>query len=145
MIITIKSQSSKNTYDLPEGNFRATLAKVGPHTNHDEDGRISSSIRFTFEVDVPGMPNETAVAAKSLDPESPKLQKFLERWVGKDVLTQSANGSFDPETLEGTKADITIQHIKNPGYKKPFCNIVGAYPPGTLTLTTRFKEEAKDI
>ena len=141
----IKKQVNESTYDLPEGNFRAILANVATYTDHNEDEKPVEIIRFTFELEVPGMRNQKALAAKSFDSENPKLQRFVERWIGKAELTQSANGSFDPETLEGIKADITIQHIKNPGFKKPFCNIVGAYPLGTLTLTTRLKEEAKDI
>ena len=143
MLVKLKPQSQPNPFDVPEGNFAAELINVGPYEQETKDG-ITDLIRFVFRVQLPGKDNQTGLAGKNIDPESAKLQRFLTRWLGKEFISSSGD-TLDPETLVGKKAEVKIRHISNAGYSRPYCDVEGAYPLGTLNLTQSFKEEAQDI
>ena len=143
MRIQLKKAPSQPNFDAPEGNFQAELVSVGPYEQQTAAG-MTDCVRFVFQIQVPERHNQIIMAGKNIDPDSPKLQRFLARWLGEDFISSSGD-SFDPETLVGKKAELTIKHIPNPGYERPYCNVVSAHPPGTLTLTQAFKQEAQDI
>jgi hypothetical protein len=132
------------TFHAPAGIFAGTLVNVGTGEIRTNDGPVLGP-RFTFEINVPSMRNQTVLVARTFPPNGAKLQRFLERWLGREFMARHAGKAFDPKTLIGTPAEVTVEHIRNSGHKKPYCNLTAAYPPDTQELTEHFPEEAQDI
>src|SRR4051812_21724810 len=63
------------------------------------------------------------------------LRIYLETWLGPEVFKENAGGQFDLQSLVGRPAEVVLVHICNESHPKPFVDIQGIYPPGTLTLT----------
>src|SRR4051794_17407544 len=88
MQISLKKTLPTTTFDAPEGNFAAKLVNVGPHQQETNDA-VTDCVRFVFELEVPGKRDQFVLAGKNLDPESTKLQKFIERWLGEEFISSS--------------------------------------------------------
>jgi hypothetical protein len=131
----------ETTYESPAGNYSGSLMNVFTAAQESED----ETIRCVFKLDVASMADKIVLVGKNLPPNSAKLRVFLERWLGREFIRASAGKVIDLNNLIGRTADITVLHINNPGYSKPFCNLAGAYPPGTLTLTEDHKENGGGI
>lgn len=144
MLIKLHAPAPKTTFDCPAGAFSAELVNAGPYDQETANG-TRQVVRFTFKVAVPGDPNTVYMAARNFELNCSKLQGFLKKWLGSDFVATCSDSELDLKSLTGKKAEIKIDHIQNVGYKRPYCNIVGAHPPGTLTLTSGCKEEGKDI
>ena len=134
MKITMDSIPPETTFEAPEGNYFGELQSVFL-TDQTTDGTTKQTIRFVFKLNIPSICDRSVLVGKNLEPSSTKLRQFLERWLGRQFLKSIAGTAFDFDDLIGTKADITVVHINNDGYDKPYRNLAGAYPVGTLELT----------
>jgi len=54
----------------------------------------------------------------------------LAAWIGADALKKQRQ--WDPTTLKGQRADITLVHIHNKGYPKSFVYVQTISAPGSL-------------
>lgn len=133
--IIVKVPAAK-TFDLPCGQFRATLDQIKPITKQTKKGP-QQWVRLVFQVQVPEMTDQIPCAGRNfpldLNPGS-DLRNFLESWLGSDFFASLSNKDLDFDTLIGKQADICLSHFQGEEYSKPHVNIENAYPPSTLTL-----------
>lgn len=124
------------TYDLPEGRFKARLVKVRPHTKQSSRGS-ANIVRLLFEVDVPSLRNKTAMAGRNFNLDLRRqsdLRGFLEAWRGAELFATS-DEQLDLEQLVDAPAEVVLRHIKNPSHQRPYVLVESIYPPGALWLT----------
>lgn len=144
MEMTMNAIPLETTFEAPEGNYAGELTSVFLADQESTDG-LKQIFRFIFTVEVPSMSDKIVLVGKNLPPNSTKLRIFLERWLGREFVQPIAGKTFDFNTLIGLKADIMILHIHNPGYEKPYRNLAGAYPPGTLPLAETFNPQSRVV
>lgn len=128
---------SDETYDLPEGRYRARLVKVRPHTKQSSRGS-TSIVRLLFEVDVPSLQNKTAMAGRNFIIDLRRqsdLRGFLEAWRGAELFANPSQ-PLDLELLVDAPAEVVLRHIKNPSHPRPYVLIESIHPPGALWLTS---------
>ena len=142
MQIDIKEQPA-TTFDAPQGIFAGKLVNVSTGEIETNDGPVDGP-RFTFEIKVPSMRHKTVLAARTFAPSCTKLQRFLEKWQGREFMAKHAGKPFDPEVLIGQPAEVAIEHVHNSGHKKPYCNVKAAYPPDTQELCEYVPEVAQE-
>ena len=124
------------TYDLPEGRYRARLVKVRPHTKQSSRGS-TNVVRLLFEVDVPSLRNKTAMAGRNFNLDLRRqtdLRGFLEAWRGAELFATS-DEQLDLEQLVDAPAEVVLRHIKNPSHQRPYVLVESIHPPGALWLT----------
>lgn len=124
------------TYDLPEGRFKARLVKVRPHTKQSGKGS-TQLVRLLFEVDVPSLRNKTAMAGRNFIIDLRRqsdLRGFLEAWRGPELFA-TADEQLDLEQLVDAPAEVVLRHIKNPSHPRPYVLVESIHPPGALWLS----------
>lgn len=141
-------QLDGNTFNLPEGNFRATLTAVVPKLKATPKGP-SETVRLLFEVQIPPIDNKLPMAGRNFDvnlkPGS-DLRCFVDQWVGVEAFNGKTPTLTDIQRLIGREADVTLKHHCSGRYENPLVLIYNAVPPGTLKLTQEpFIEMAADI
>ena len=138
----IKKIPALKTFDLPAGNYRATLAQVRPMTKQSKKG-AQEWIRLVFNVRIPSMPDQIPCAGRNfvldLNPGS-DLRNLLEVWLGMEFFKAKSNQDLDFDTLIGKEGDICLSHYRGDDFEKPLVIIDNVYPPGTLKL-----EELKPV
>jgi hypothetical protein len=134
IIVTIPFEYS---YDCPEGQFRSVVHEVRELEKLTPEGS-QRIIRFVFAPDLPRLGNKIILAGKNFMPSmelhSP-LRLNLQQWLGKEFLDLPSGQKLNLKSLVGRAADIRTVHIRNAKHSKPYVDIAGIYPPGTLTLT----------
>lgn len=126
------------TFECPEGVYRAVLHEVREHTTLTKNA-VEKKVRLIFEVKVSRPDRKLVLAGKNYSPslaEGSELRNVIECWQGEEFLL-TAGTKLDLRTLVSCEADIMTRHCHSPNYAKPFVDVVGVAPPGTLTLTNQ--------
>jgi hypothetical protein len=124
-----------DTYDLPEGRYRAVLTSARTllkTTNH----RPVQQVRLLFAVQIPSLKNKSPMAGRTFNFDlgrRSELRGFLEGWLGADHFSRNSTVDFDQ--LIGRAADLTLIHRHNDGYDRPYVFVEAIHPAGTLKLT----------
>ena len=128
-------------FDLPEGNYQATLVKY--HQQFKQTGKGSQTfIRLLFKVTVPGMENVTSSAGRNFEAKldsGSDLRNFLESWLGRDYFLKLSGKELDLDELVDKPGEVTLRHFQGPDFDKPLVIIDGLFPPDTLKLTDKPK------
>ena len=123
-----------DTYDLPEGRYRAVLSSA--RTLLKSTSRPVQQVRLLFNVNIPSLKHKNAMAGRTFNFDlgrRSELRCFVESWLGADHF--SRNSTVDFEQLIGRAADLTLIHRHNDGYDRPYVFIEAIHPAGTLKLT----------
>ena len=124
-----------DTYDLPEGRYRAVLSSVRPQWKPHANKPVQQ-IRLLFAVEVPSLLNKNPMAGRTFNfdlKRGSELRCFIECWLGADFF--SRNTTVDFERLVGCSADLNLIHRHNDGYDRPYVFIEIIQPAGSLKLT----------
>ena len=124
-----------DTYDLPEGRYRAVLTSTRTLLKTTTN-RPVQQIRLLFAVEVPSLKNKNPMAGRTFNfdlSRRSELRCFVESWLGADFF--SRNTTVDFEQLVGFNADLSLIHRHNDGYDRPYVFIEAIHPAGTLKLT----------
>lgn len=123
-----------DTYDLPEGRYRAVLSSA--RTLLKSTSRPVQQVRLLFDVSIPSLKRKNPMAGRTFNfdlSRRSELRCFVESWLGADFF--SRNTTVDFEQLVGRSADITLIHRHNDGYDRPFVFVESIHPAGTLKLS----------
>ena len=123
-----------DTYDLPEGRYRAALSSA--RTLLKSTSRPVQQVRLLFNVNIPSLKHKNPMAGRTFNfdlSRRSELRCFVESWLGADFF--SRNTTIDFEQLIGRAADLTLIHRHNDGYDRPYVFIEAIHPAGTLKLT----------
>ena len=123
-----------DTYDLPEGRYRAALSSA--RTLLKSTSRPVQQVRLLFNVNIPSLKNKNPMAGRTFNFDlnrRSELRCFVESWLGADYF--SRNTTVDFEQLVGRSTDITLIHRHNDGYDRPYVFIEAIHPAGSLKLT----------
>jgi hypothetical protein len=133
------------TFDLPEGNYQAKLAKYQHKLKQTAKGS-QTGIRLTFNVKVPGMEDVITLAGRTfeakLDPGT-DLRNFLESWLGRAFFLSLSGKELDLDSLIDKTCELTLRHFQGRDFDRPLVIIERVVPAGTLKLTD--KPETKGI
>jgi hypothetical protein len=124
-----------DTYDLPEGRYRAVLSSVRPQWRPHANKPVQQ-IRLLFAVQIPSLLNKNPMAGRTFNfdlKRGSELRVFVESWLGADIF--SHNTTVDFEQLVGCSADLNLIHRHNDGYDRPYVFVEAIHPAGTLKLT----------
>jgi hypothetical protein len=124
-----------DTYDLPEGRYRAVLSSVRPQWKPHANKPVQQ-VRLLFAVEIPSLKNKNPMAGRTFNfdlKRGSELRCFVESWLGADFF--SHNTTVDFEQLVGFNADLSLIHRHNDGYDRPYVFIEAIHPAGTLKLT----------
>lgn len=124
-----------DTYDLPEGRYRAVLSSVRPQWKPHANKPVQQ-IRLLFAVEVPSLLNKNPMAGRTFNfdlKRGAELRCFIESWLGADFFNR--NTSVDVEKLVGFSADLNLIHRHNDGYDRPYVFIEAIDQAGKLKLT----------
>ena len=123
-----------DTYDLPEGRYRAALSSA--RTLLKSTSRPVQQVRLLFNVNIPSLKHKNPMAGRTFNfdlSRRSELRCFVESWLGADFF--SRNTTVDFEQLIGRAADLTLIHRHNDGYDRPYVFIEAIHPAGSLKLT----------
>jgi len=130
------------TFDLPAGQFKATLTSTRLLRKQTRRGP-QDWIRLVFSVKIDSMADQLPCAGRNfvldLNPGS-DLRNFLEMWLGQEFFKSLSNKDLDFDGLIGLDGDIELSHHIGEDYDKPLVIIDGVYPKGTLKV-----KEAKSV
>ncbi len=118
------------TFDLPEGTFKARLSSVSPKQRFHGTDQINQT-RLLFEVDVPGIKFKRPMAGKSFDinlRKGSELRWFLEAWKGAEWLEQNAGQKIDLDQFIGEEVELELTHLIRPPHKRPLVLITKIRP-----------------
>ena len=135
MILEIPRET---TFECPEGPLRASLYDIREHLIPTKTG-VDKQVRLLFEVKHKRPDNKLVLVGKNYPPSLARgsgLREVLENWQGSEFFAHAGN-QVDLKTLVEREADIVTRHRHNAGYRQPFVDLVGVYPPGTLTSTNQ--------
>jgi hypothetical protein len=124
----------EKTFDLPAGNYKATLSQIKSITKQSKRGP-QEWVRLIFEVQVPSLTNQIPCAGRNFLLDLKKgsdLRNFLEGWLSAEFFTKLSGSVFDFDTLLGKEADLVLTHFQTGDYDKPHVNVANAFPPGSL-------------
>ena len=129
----------EETYDLPEGRFRAHLVSARMQTKFT-NGKAQQLVRLLFEVDIPSlsMKRKIPMAGRSFTFELKRrseLRGFIENWKGTNLLASTT--TFDIEQLVGQSGDIVLIHHHNPNHPRPIVQVDSMHVAGSLRLTEK--------
>jgi hypothetical protein len=123
------TNSSKSSFDVPEGHYRAKLLRIAPPP------KFANRIRLVYEIQTPsheefqylaGKNYRASLASKSI------LRQDLKSWRGHDLTEEEmAAGSIGLEKMIGREADVEIRHVYTSELGKPFVELAKISPPGT--------------
>ena len=122
-----------DTFNCPEGKFKGVLERVAePKKRINKPCQLQ--VRFLFRVKTQAgkehLVGRTFCADLSFGSE---LYNFLDSWLdGKFEPFLDANGEVDLNLLLGREAGLVIEHRGDGNHLKPFSNIAGIFPVGTL-------------
>ena len=118
------------SFDLPEGTFKATIDDIRYTTKQKAKG-AADWLRFVFRVDVPGINRFAAKAGRNfeinLHPGS-DLRNFLTSLLGDKFFTDWAEEVFEFESLIGMGCEIDLVHRQGKTYAKPFVMVANIRP-----------------
>ena len=123
-----------DTYDLPEGRYRAALSSA--RTLLKSTSRPVQQVRLLFNVNIPSLKHKNPMAGRTFNfdlSRRSELRCFVESWLGADFF--SRNTTVDFEQLVGFNADLSLIHRHNDGYDRPYVFIEAIHQAGTLKLT----------
>ena len=123
-----------DTYDLPEGRYRAVLSSA--RTLLKSTRRPVQQVRLLFTVNIPSLLNKNPMAGRTFNfdlSRRSELRCFVVSWLGADFF--SRNTTVDFEQLVGCCADLNLIHRHNDGYDRPYVFIEAIHPAGSLKLT----------
>ena len=125
----ILSVEPRDTFDVEPGRYQAVCVEVREIENKRQRGQ--KLLRVTWEVKVPGNHNGTVryLVGKNYEPTLAKdsqLRNDIMSWFGHDISARQ----FDTATLKGREAIVTVHHIENEGWPKPYCWVERIEPPG---------------
>ncbi len=126
-------------WHCPEGTFPATCRDVRI-TTELKNGRQTNSLLVVFEIDVDDGDDENVQYLAKRKYELPMkagspLMNDLAAWIGADALKKQRQ--WDPMTLKGQRADVSLVHIHNEGYPKPFVYVQKISALGSLVPESR--------
>ena len=121
------------SFDIPEGWFRAILRDVGERDKLGKAG-FERVVRFVFELTSLPDTHTTFKAGRNYRLSDPaELLGELQTWLGSALLSLvRRDGQLDLQALEGREADIEIVHIFNDHYDQPYCHVRAIRPAGTI-------------
>ncbi len=120
-------------FDCPEGKYRAVLERVGePKKRMNRPCQVQ--VRLVYRVKTPTQKEHLIGRTFCADlGYGSELYHFLESWLdGQFDALLDENGELDLNLLVGKEADVLVTHKDGGTHKKPFVNIAGIFPPGTL-------------
>ena len=133
----IKKVPAVKTFDLPAGQYKATLTSTKLLKKQTRKGP-QDWIRLVYAVKIDSMADQLPCAGRNfvldLNPGS-DLRVFLENWLGLDFFKSMSNKDLDFDGLVGLDGDIELSHYCGEDYEKPLVVIDGIYPKGSLKLT----------
>ena len=128
MILSIPPRDS---FDVEPGRYRATCIDTKEVVKQTRKGS-ERQLRLVWELQIPlDDDNENDVrylAGKNYEPtltKNSQLRNDLQSWFGHEFKPSK----FDTATLKGKEATITVQHIENEGWPKPYCLVAKVEPP----------------
>lgn len=116
-------------WNCPEGTHSATCLESRV-TSEMKDGKRVDYLLLVFHVHIDTVENIQYLAKRRYElplKSSSPLVEDLTGWFGHDFLKR--NKRFDPASLKGQKATISLVHIHNEGYPKPFVHIKSISAP----------------
>ena len=122
-----------DTFNNPEGKFRAILIRVGPPPKPLKKS-CTTQVRLTFRTSLPSGKEHLVARTFCADLSfGSELHQFLNSWLGKELKTMAdACGELDLNLLVDKQADLIIEHKHTAGHDDPYVNICGIFPRGTL-------------
>jgi len=123
----------EDTYDLPQGRFKAVLRGVRDKTQANHPDR--QQVRLLFNVQIPSLKHKNPMAGRTFNLDlkaGSELRCFLMNWLGAGAFNN--NTTIDLESLVGRSAELTLTHHHNSGYDRPFVNIEAINPADTSKL-----------
>jgi outer membrane receptor protein involved in Fe transport len=133
-----------DTYDLPEGRYRAVLSSA--RTLLKGTNRPVQQLRLLFAVSIPSLVNKNPMAGRTFNFDlgrRSELRGFLESWLGTESFVN--NTAVDFEQLVGRSADVNLIHRHNDGYNRPFVFIEAIHAPGSLQLTENLEPQTIEM
>jgi hypothetical protein len=119
------------TFDLPEGEYGATLVGLKPFAKQSGNGK-QDWIRLLFGVSVPGKEHLDCRAGRNFTlsfKAGSDLRNFLTPILGTEFFKANSAKNIDLEnTLVGTNGIVTLSHFTGEGYEKPMV-MVEAFEP----------------
>ena len=120
-------------WNCPEGNYSATCSGARIVTEK-KNGKPTQFLLLVFEIDAGDEENVQNLAKRKYElpiKHGSPLMNDLTAWIGPDVLRN--NRALNLALFEGKKADVSLVHIYNEGYDKPWVHIQTISAPGSLT------------
>jgi hypothetical protein len=115
------------SWDCPEGTFEAAVADVRQVTKADKAGKNNDYARLIFEIQI-GRKVYRVAKNYPLDlHKGSPLRDDLEDWLGPEIFTLVGH-QFDLESLRDMKAVITVRHVNNAGFQKPYVHLAKIAP-----------------
>ena len=126
MILSIPPRDS---FDVEPGRYRATCIETKELVKPTRKGS-ERQLRLVWELQVPQEVEDDVryLAGKNYEPtltKNSQLRHDLQTWFGHEFK----HSKFDTATLKGKDATITVQHIENEGWPKPYCLVAKVEPP----------------
>jgi len=124
------------TFDLPVGQFKATLSQTRSITKQTKRGP-QQWLRLVFEVEIESMSDQIPCAGRNfpldLNPGS-DLRNFLEIWLGNEFFKAKSNQELDFDTLIGKHGNIVLSHYLGDDFEKPLVKIDNVFPSSSLKM-----------
>ena len=116
----------KESYDVEPGRYHALCNDVRERDRNPRTG-IEKGLRIVWELKIPGNENTRYLVGKNYEATLARnslLRNDLISWFGHDINTRE----FETATLKGKAAIVTVQHIENEGWAKPYCWVARVEP-----------------
>jgi hypothetical protein len=116
----------KDSFDVEPGRYHATCTDVREKDIHNRTG-TQKGLRIVWELAIPGTENTRHLVGKNYEATLTRnslLRNDLVSWFGHDINVRE----FDTATLKGKEAIVTVQHIENEGWAKPYCWVARVEP-----------------
>ena len=117
----------KDTYDVEPGRYRAICTEAREIHKMTSKGS-QRQLRVIWELETSGDDDLRYLVGKSYEAtltSNSQLRNDLRTWLGHEFKP----GQFDTATLKGKAATITVEHIWNEGWAKPYCWVAKVEPP----------------
>ena len=116
----------RDSFDVEAGHYRATCIEVREIENKRKPGQ--TLLRIVWELKGAGKDNARYLVGKNYEPslsQDTTLRNDIMSWFGHDINARQ----FDPTTLKGQEATVTILLIENEGWEKAYRWVAKVEPP----------------
>ena len=135
------------TFDLPEGQYRASISGLKPYTKQSGRGP-QDWIRILFDVHVPVLSEKFGTMAGrsfklDLNPGS-ELRNWLTGLLGKEFFKERSGQQVSLDSLLNTKCELELEHVYGKGYEKPLVVVSSIRPASSSAPTPNKVGAGKD-